>query len=120
MNTFSPCHLNWSELFAVPCRFRACVCGIQGGDLRRWGERFQGALHTDNIRPGLTSDAFRLKARDKTRTGREGRAVSSGEHGQDVFFGPSTAPNSFKRSLDSLRDLMVLIPSDSAVCHLSG
>jgi len=93
------------------------VCGIQDGGLCRWGQGCQGALHTDSSRPGLTSDTFRLKARDKTRSGREGRAVSSGEHGQDVFFGPSTAPNSFKRSLDSLRDLMGLIPSDSTVCH---
>lgn len=69
---------------------------------------------------GLTSDTFRLKVRDKTRSAREGRAVSPGEHGQDIFFGPSTAPNSFKRSLDALHDLMELIPSDSSVCRLVG
>lgn len=69
---------------------------------------------------GLTSDIFRLKARDKAKSAREGRAVSPGEHGQDIFFGPSTAPNSFKRSLDALHDLMELIPSDSGVSRLVG
>ena len=69
---------------------------------------------------GLTSDTFCLKVRDKTRSAWEGRGVSHGGHGQDVFFGPSTAPNSFKRSLDSLHDLMELIPSDSGVCRLVG
>ena len=64
---------------------------------------------------GLTSDTFSLKVRDKTRSAWEGHAVSPG---QEIFFGPSTAPNSFKRSLDSLHDLMKLIPSDSGVCRL--
>jgi hypothetical protein len=63
----------------------------------------------------LTPDMSRLKARDKTRSGRDGRTVLPGENGQEVFFGPPTAPNSFKRSLISLHDLMELIPPDSRV-----
>ena len=65
---------------------------------------------------GLTSDTFRLKVRDKSRSTWEGRVVSPRGHGQNGVFGPSTVPNSFKRSLDSLLDLMDLIPSDSGVC----
>ena len=71
----------------------------------------------------LMSDMSRLKVRDKAPSGREGRAVSPGENGQDVFFGPLTAPNSFKRSLNSLHDLMELFLPESAVrslwCQLS-
>lgn len=60
-------------------------------------------------------DISRWKMRDKTRSGQEGRAVSPGENSKDGFFGPPTAPNSFRRSLGSLRDLMELIPHDSGV-----
>ncbi len=65
----------------------------------------------------LTPATPHVKARDKTRSGpdSEGRNVAPGENGQDVLFGPQTAPNSFKRSLDALLELMELIPSDWAV-----
>lgn len=52
------------------------------------------------------------KARDKSRSGPGGRAVGSGEKGHGVPFGPPTAPNSFKRSLNALLEFMELIPSD--------
>lgn len=52
------------------------------------------------------------KARDKNRSGHEGRSVDPGEDGQGIPFGPPTAPNSFKRSLDALLELMELAPSD--------
>ncbi|KAI9435551.1 WD40-repeat-containing domain protein [Lactarius indigo] len=55
------------------------------------------------------------KARDKTRGGPGGRDVAPGNSGRDVLFGPQTAPNSFKRSLDALLELMELIPSDWAI-----
>jgi len=60
------------------------------------------------------SDTSHLKVRDRARNGREGHAISPGRK-QDIFFGPPTAPNSFKRSLNSLHDLMELISPDSAV-----
>jgi hypothetical protein len=62
----------------------------------------------------------RTKLKDKSRNGRGGRAVSPGENGQGVFFGPLTAPNSFKRALNSLHDLMELpaISPDSGVSCL--
>ncbi|KAH8993139.1 hypothetical protein EDB92DRAFT_1855060 [Lactarius akahatsu] len=55
------------------------------------------------------------KARDKTRGGPGGRDVAPGEDDQGVLFGPQTAPNSFKRSLDALLELIELIPSDWAL-----
>ncbi|KAI0296962.1 WD40-repeat-containing domain protein [Multifurca ochricompacta] len=51
--------------------------------------------------------------RDKTRGGPGSRKITPGEKGHDIFFGPPTAPNSFDRSLNTLHDLMELIPSDS-------
>lgn len=61
----------------------------------------------------------RAKLRDKSRNDRGGpsHAGSPGENGQDFFFGPPTAPNPFKRALNSLRDLMELpvISPDSGV-----
>jgi len=119
VNNFFPYLLNWSELLSladferVCAGFRVAISVVAEKDAK---VRF---ILTPVVR-GLTSDTFRLKARDKTRSGREGRAVPPGEHGQDVFFGPSTAPNSFKRSLDALHDLMELISSDSGVCRLAG
>jgi hypothetical protein len=67
---------------------------------------------------GLAPNMSGLKPRDKARNGREGRAVSPGENGGDIFFGPPTAPNSFKRALNSLHDLMELIPPEAPVCRL--
>lgn len=60
------------------------------------------------------------KLKDKARSGRGGRAFSPGENGREVFFGPTTAPNSFKRALDSLHDLMELpvVSPDSAVSYI--
>jgi hypothetical protein len=60
------------------------------------------------------------KLKDKSRSGRGGRAFSPGQNGQEVFFGPLTAPNAFKRALSSLHDLMELpvIPPDSGVGYL--
>lgn len=57
----------------------------------------------------------RVKGKDKTRSGPGGRNVDPGENGQGVPFGPPTAPNSFKRSLDALLELMESAPSDWAV-----
>jgi hypothetical protein len=56
-----------------------------------------------------------VKARDKNRSGLEGRSVDPGDDGQGIPFGPPTAPNSFKRSLDALLKLMELTPSDWTV-----
>ena len=56
-----------------------------------------------------------VKARDKNRSGPEGRSVDHGEDGQGIPFGPPTAPNSFKRSLDALLKLMELTPPDWTV-----
>jgi hypothetical protein len=58
----------------------------------------------------LAPNIPRAKLRDKSRSDRGGpsHAGSPGENGQDFFFGPPTAPNSFKRALNSLRDLMEL------------
>ena len=63
----------------------------------------------------LTPSTPHVKARDKARSDPGGRNVEPGEHGQGVPFGPPTAPNSFKRSLDALLELMELVPSDWAV-----
>jgi hypothetical protein len=65
----------------------------------------------------LTPYMSRAKLRDKFRSGRGDRAILPGEKGQEVFFGPLTAPNSFKRALNSLHDLMELpvISPDSGV-----
>ena len=57
----------------------------------------------------------RVKAKDKTRSGPGGRNVDRGGNGQGIPFGPPTAPNSFKRSLDALLELMESAPSDWAV-----
>lgn len=64
----------------------------------------------------LTPNMSHAKVKDKSRSGRGG-VVSPGENGQDGFFGPATAPNSFKRALNSLRDLMELpvVSPDSGV-----
>ncbi len=59
-----------------------------------------------------------MKAKDRTRSGPEGRIVTPGETGQVVFFGPPTAPNSFKRALDALLDFMKLISYDQTVSCL--
>ena len=56
-----------------------------------------------------------VKARDKNRSGPGARNVDPGGSGQGIAFGPPTAPNSFKRSLDALLELMELAPSDWAV-----
>ena len=118
MNTFFSILQNWSELLSladferVCAGFRVVISVVAEKDAK---VRF---ILIAVVR-GLTTDTFRLKVRDKARSGRGGRAMSPGEHGQDVFYGPSTAPNSFKRSLDSLHDLMELISSDSGVRRLA-
>lgn len=56
-----------------------------------------------------------VKARDKNRSDLEDRSVDPGDDGQGILFGPPTAPNSFKRSLDALLKLMELAPSDWTV-----
>ncbi|KAI0278900.1 hypothetical protein BC826DRAFT_632230 [Russula brevipes] len=61
-----------------------------------------------------TPNMSRTQARDKAR-GHEDRAASPGGNGQEIFFSPATAPNSFKRSLDSLHGLMELIPPYSGL-----
>jgi len=55
------------------------------------------------------------KAKDKSRSGPGGRNADSGSSGQGIPFGPPTAPNSFKRSLDALLELMESAPSDWAL-----
>jgi hypothetical protein len=65
----------------------------------------------------LPPNIFCAKLKDKSRSDRGGRALSPGENGQEVLFGPHTAPNPFKRALNSLHDLMELpvISPDSGV-----
>lgn len=67
----------------------------------------------------LIPNMSHAKLKDKSRTGRGG-VVSPGDSGQDGFFGPATAPNSFKRALNSLRDLMELpvVSPDSGVSRV--
>ncbi|KAI0263300.1 hypothetical protein BC834DRAFT_938963, partial [Gloeopeniophorella convolvens] len=54
------------------------------------------------------------RARDESLPGMTGHMITPGENGQELFFGPHTAPNSFKRSLESLIELMKLFPSESS------
>jgi hypothetical protein len=118
---FFPRLLNWSwsELLSladferVCAGFRVVISVVSEKDAR------VGFIHIPVVW-GLTLDTFRLKVKDRIRSIREGRAVSPGEHDQDILFGPSTAPNSFKRSLDALHDLMGFLSSDSGVCPLAG
>ena len=91
------------------------MCWIYGNRLRRGPEGCQGALIRLLAVKELIPDISRLKLKDKTRSGLEDRTVSPGENSKDGFFGPRTAPNSFKRSLDSLHDFMELIPPNSGV-----
>jgi hypothetical protein len=69
----------------------------------------------------LTPNMPRAKLRDKSRIDRGGHAGSPGENGRDFFFGPPTAPNSFKRALKSLRELMelpVFSPDSGVSCFV--
>ena len=63
----------------------------------------------------LTPATPHVKARDKTQSGPGSRNIEPREHGKGVPFGPPTAPNSFKRTLDTLLELIELVPSDLAV-----
>lgn len=62
----------------------------------------------------LTPANLDVKTRDRTRGGPDGRIVTPGE---TVFIGPPTAPNSFKRALDALLELIKLISYDQAVSY---
>ncbi|KAI0056826.1 hypothetical protein BV25DRAFT_1536621 [Artomyces pyxidatus] len=87
----------------------ARACANKPGEKHEYMQRAKGF----RVTLGITSQR-EARTRDPSQSLGNGMfADTPGEHG-DVLFGPHTAPNSFKRSMDALHELKKLLPADVA------